>query len=223
MTACDHVRPELGGYVLGALEPDEAEAVREHLAHCAACAAEHAGLAGLPPLLALAEGLDETPPLAPAMEERVLDAVARERAASPDPRRRPRARPRPRALLAGAAAVAAAAVIALAIGVIGGGEESAPAYDVALRPVAGGSASGHAELSGSAGRTTLHCGSATSPPTPTSSTRSGAMPRGGARAPEPSAPTRAVAPTSCSPRRRGAASTTRSASSAASGRATPTS
>jgi hypothetical protein len=130
--------------------------VREHLAHCAACAAEHAGLAGLPPLLALAEGLDETPPLAPAVEERVLDAVARERAASPDPRRRPRARPRRRALLAGAAAVAAAAVIALAIGVIGGGEESAPAYDVALRPVAGGSASGHAELSGSAGGTTLH-------------------------------------------------------------------
>jgi hypothetical protein len=90
------------------------------------------------------------------VEERVLDAVARERAASPGPRRRPRARPRRRALLAGAAAVAAAAVIALAIGVIGGGVESAPAYDVALRAVAGGSASGHAELSGSAGGTTLH-------------------------------------------------------------------
>ena len=42
MTACHHVRAELGGYVLDALEPAEVESVREHLAQCPACAAEHA-------------------------------------------------------------------------------------------------------------------------------------------------------------------------------------
>ena len=52
MTACDHIRFDIGGYVLGALEPAEAAAVREHLATCADCAAEHARLAGLPALWA---------------------------------------------------------------------------------------------------------------------------------------------------------------------------
>ena len=46
LLTCDDLRPLLGGYVLGALEPDEAEAVREHLPGCAACSAEHASLAG---------------------------------------------------------------------------------------------------------------------------------------------------------------------------------
>ena len=58
MTGSGHVREDLGGYVLGALEPAEAAAVREHLTSCAPCAAEHARLAGLPELLALADGLD---------------------------------------------------------------------------------------------------------------------------------------------------------------------
>jgi len=43
MTACHHVRAELGGYVLDALEPSEVEAVRRHLEDCPVCAAEHAG------------------------------------------------------------------------------------------------------------------------------------------------------------------------------------
>jgi len=42
LRTCDDLRPLLGGYVLGALEPDEMEAVREHLPRCSACAAEHA-------------------------------------------------------------------------------------------------------------------------------------------------------------------------------------
>ena len=47
LRTCDDLRPLLGGYVLGALEPDEAEAVREHLADCAACT-RRARLAGRP-------------------------------------------------------------------------------------------------------------------------------------------------------------------------------
>ena len=88
MTGCDHVRPELGGYVLGALEPEEEAAVREHLATCSECAAEHASVAGLPRLLALAAPMAEAGPPAPALEERVLDAIAGERphrAAAPPP------------------------------------------------------------------------------------------------------------------------------------------
>ena len=76
--SCAHVREELGGYVLGALEPDERDAVAAHLAGCPACAAEHARLAGLPALLRHADGL-EIPAAPPAVEERLLDRVARER------------------------------------------------------------------------------------------------------------------------------------------------
>jgi hypothetical protein len=150
MTGCDHVRPELGGYVLGGLQPEEEAAVREHLATCAECAAEHASLAGLPRLLALGVPIDEDgpPAPAPAVEERVLDAIAGER-----PRRAPRRRRflRPRVLLPAAAALAVIAVV-LAIA-LGGGEESAPGgFEVALRPVAGATAQGRAVLaSGDAG------------------------------------------------------------------------
>jgi hypothetical protein len=148
MTGCDHVRPELGGYVLGGLQPEEAAAVREHLATCAECAAEHASLAGLPRLLVLAAPMAEAGPPAPALEERVLDAIAGER-----PHRAPRRRRflRPRVLLPAAAALAVIAV-ALVIA-LGGGEESAPGgFEVALKPVAGATAKGRAVLaSGDAG------------------------------------------------------------------------
>jgi hypothetical protein len=143
MTGCDHVRPELGGYVLGALEPEEEAAVREHLATCSECAAEHASVAGLPRLLALAAPMAEAGPPAPALEERVLDAIAGER-----PQRAPRRRPRllrPRVLVPAVAALAAVAV-AVVIAVGGGGEERTPGFEVALQPVAGQSASGRALL-----------------------------------------------------------------------------
>jgi hypothetical protein len=141
MTACDHVRLELGGYVLGGLEPEEEAAVREHLATCAQCAAEHASLTGLPRLLALAAPMAEAGPPAPALEERVLDAIAGER-----PRRAPLARRlwRPRVLVPAAAALAVA-VLALVIA-LGGGEERQPGFEVALQPVAGETASGRAVL-----------------------------------------------------------------------------
>jgi hypothetical protein len=91
LQTCDELRPLLGAYVLGALEPDEAEAVREHLPTCEACSAEHASLAGLPALLDLAAPLaapDE--PLSPAFEEALLDRFARDREAAraERPRRR---------------------------------------------------------------------------------------------------------------------------------------
>ncbi|MDP9884902.1 putative anti-sigma-YlaC factor YlaD [Sinomonas atrocyanea] len=44
-------RADLGAYVLGALSPQERQAVEEHLAECAPCRAELAGLETLPALL----------------------------------------------------------------------------------------------------------------------------------------------------------------------------
>src|SRR3712207_6702315 len=63
--ACAECRESIGGYVLGALEPEETEIVRRHLADCPECAAEHERLVGLPALLALAiddEATTEHPP-----------------------------------------------------------------------------------------------------------------------------------------------------------------
>ena len=144
MTGCDHVRPDIGAYVLGGLEPAEEAAVREHLATCSECAAEHASLAGLPRLLALAAPMAEAGPPPPAVEERVLDAIAGERPQPPE--RAPRRRlPRPRVLVPAAFALAAVAV-ALVIALGGGGDERTPGFEVALRPAAGETASGRAVL-----------------------------------------------------------------------------
>lgn len=161
MTGCEAYGDLLGGYVLGALEPDEVEAVRHHLETCAACASEHAALAGLPVLLDSVEPGDVPPPVpSPELEERVLDHWARERRQSPvagrtrdeAPRRsglapEPDAAPRrgtrrgARGLarrwwrpLAGLAAVAAAAAIALAI-VLPGDDD--PYAHGTLAPTAG--------------------------------------------------------------------------------------
>src|SRR5918912_893317 len=109
-TTCRDLRPLLGAYVLGALEPEEAAAVREHVATCTACAAEHTRLAPLPGLLTLAEGAQRATdkPPSPAMEERLLDAIAREA-----PRRRPARRPVRRRMLGWAAAGLTAAALAM--------------------------------------------------------------------------------------------------------------
>jgi anti-sigma factor RsiW len=159
-----HVLDELGGYVLGGLEPEEREAVARHLAACPQCAAEHARLAGLPGVLRHAEGL-EIPAPPPAVEERLLDRVAQEAGL-----RRPRgragmlgllARPRrwrlggARAALAGALAGAAlgAGVTALAVG---GGDESRPAAQYELRLTGSSGASARAELQPARSGTELH-------------------------------------------------------------------
>lgn len=149
-TECKDCRTLIGGYVLGALEPDEEVEVRRHLETCAECAAEHADLARLPDLLTLAGGDDavaERPPA--ALEEAVLDRFAREHpAAEPVAAEGPSApvvrlrdrlrRPLPAAVGGAFAAAAAAVVIAFAVG----GDEHYEAY--------------HASLSGSAAAPAAH-------------------------------------------------------------------
>jgi hypothetical protein len=51
MTGCQRIRPLLGVYVLGAIDPAERAQVDAHLAGCPECREELAGLAGLPALL----------------------------------------------------------------------------------------------------------------------------------------------------------------------------
>jgi len=143
MTGCDHVRPDIGAYVLGGLEPEEEVAVREHLATCSECASEHASLAGLPRLLALAAPMAEAGPPPAAIEERVLDAIAGELPQQP-PRAPRRRLPRARVLVP--AAVALAAVVVALVIALGGGDEQTPGFEVALRPAAGETASGRAVL-----------------------------------------------------------------------------
>jgi anti-sigma-K factor RskA len=140
--ACSECRTLLGGYVLNALEADEADTVRRHLAECAACAAEHGQLMSIPSILDTA-GADETPVEHPpaALEEAVLDRFAREHPGHPSerpPRRvrdriraafRPLARPLPAAI---AGAVAAAAVTAALIALPGGGSSNSELYQASL-------------------------------------------------------------------------------------------
>ena len=81
MSGCPTHGALLGGYVLGALEPAEMEAMRLHLEGCPQCAREERKLAGLPTLLDTIEPGDVPPPqLSPELEELVLDRFARERA-----------------------------------------------------------------------------------------------------------------------------------------------
>jgi hypothetical protein len=114
----DHVmpHPDLAGYVLGALDPQEAAAFEAHLATCPECRRELAELEGLPALLERAAPPVELPP---GLRERTFAAI--ERAAgtaapsgvvqAPGPVRAPRPRPRrPARWLA----VAVAAVVVLA-------------------------------------------------------------------------------------------------------------
>lgn len=69
---CDDVRELAAGFVLGALEPDEAEAVRDHLSGCAQPHPEFAELGGVVPYLT-----DTLEPIAPsaALKHRILGAV----------------------------------------------------------------------------------------------------------------------------------------------------
>jgi anti-sigma factor RsiW len=118
--ACETCRELIGGYVLDALEPDERDLVRRHIESCEACAREHAELAAVPALLAVADSADAVPLRPPPrLEEAVLDQFARETraaaAAEPASRepapaaRRPRAsRWRSRWLIPATAALACA-------------------------------------------------------------------------------------------------------------------
>jgi hypothetical protein len=160
MTQCEELRHSLGAYVLGALDVDDAAAVRRHLLECPECAEERDALVPLPGLLSLAGGADEavTEPLPPAFEERLLDAYARDHADRPMRRigsLRRRMGRRPRWLAIGATAAVAAVAAVLAIVVLGGGGEEGRQYDVSFRSVNSPGAAAHADLSGGEGGTTL--------------------------------------------------------------------
>jgi anti-sigma factor RsiW len=80
VSGCARYRELLGGYVLQALEPDEAADVRRHLRSCPDCRSEHTELAVVPGLLDVLGSSDEAAEAPPrALEEAVLDRFARER------------------------------------------------------------------------------------------------------------------------------------------------
>jgi hypothetical protein len=138
VSGCRTHRDLIGPYVLGALEPDEMEAMRRHLAGCARCAAEERSLAGLPALLDHAQVDAEVATLSPGLEDEVLDRFVRERAASaPRPRRWPR--------LAIPAIAVAALIAALLVAVLPGGADTAYARADLWSLPAGGGAAGTAE------------------------------------------------------------------------------
>ena len=139
MSGCRTHADEIGPYVLGALEPDEMEAMRRHLAGCSRCAAEVQSLAGIPVLLDRAGADAEIAPLAPDLEQEVLDRFVRERAAS-----RPARRRWPRLAIP---AIAVAALIAgILIAALPSGTDRAYATADLWSLPAGGGAAGSAEV-----------------------------------------------------------------------------
>ncbi|MEX2503457.1 MAG: zf-HC2 domain-containing protein [Egicoccus sp.] len=76
-SGCEQRLGDLGAYVLGGLEPDEAADLERHLDTCVGCRAELAGLAPLPGLLDLAA---QAPPPVPAdLRPRTLGGMPRQR------------------------------------------------------------------------------------------------------------------------------------------------
>jgi hypothetical protein len=116
----DHVRPLLGAFVLGHLDPADVTAVRAHLEGCAACRVETAELAAVASLLPLADpdrlGAPAEPPR--GMLDDVLDRIHRERGV------RDRARRRSVALRLGAVAAALALVFVVGQAMVGPQEPS---------------------------------------------------------------------------------------------------
>jgi hypothetical protein len=119
VTGCRSHGDLVGPYVLGALEPDEAEEMLAHLAACDRCAIERRQLAGLPALLDCAHAEDTITNLSPQLEDAVLDQFVRERAR--EPRRR---RGWPRCAIPAAAAATVMLAVVLALVLPGGGERA---------------------------------------------------------------------------------------------------
>ena len=139
MSGCRSHADLVGPYVLGALDPEEMDEMRRHLAGCRRCEAEARALAGLPALLDQGE-VDETPASPrPGLEEEVLDRFVRERARpSPARRRWPR--------VAIPAIAVAAVVAAVLIAALPGGADPAYAHADLWSLPAGDGAAGTAEL-----------------------------------------------------------------------------
>jgi anti-sigma-K factor RskA len=150
VAGCSTHGPLIGGYALGALEPEEMEEMRRHVATCPQCGPEARRLEGLPWLLDRIAPADVPPPtLSPQVEEAVLDRFARERreegAGGASERRAGRSTHRPALLrrpLALAAACLIALVVALTLVVPGGDDGGTAAYaSVSLEPMGGGAGS----------------------------------------------------------------------------------
>jgi hypothetical protein len=139
VSACRAHADDIGPFVLGALEPEEMDAIRRHLASCPACAAEARSLSRLPSLLDSAQAEDRIEVLPPRLEDEVLDRFVRERASS----RRPR-RSWPRLAIP---AVAVAALIAgILVVALPGGTTAAYAHADLWSLPAGGGAEGSADV-----------------------------------------------------------------------------
>jgi Anti-sigma-K factor rskA/Putative zinc-finger len=138
VSGCSSHADQVGPYVLGALEPDEMDEMRAHLADCPRCATEVRSLAELPALLDLVSADAEVAVLSPGLEDEVLDRFVRERARSA-PRRRRWAR-------LGIPAVAVAAVVAaLLVVALPGTSDTAYAHAELWSLPAGGGAEGTAD------------------------------------------------------------------------------
>jgi hypothetical protein len=159
--------PDVAGYLLGALDPDEAQRFAEHLGDCRACQDELGELARLPGLLA---DVPAAPALPPELEERTFAAIEAAAGAGPQPDRWPagstsdttdaegppatvvpigsaaaRRRRRPPLLLV---AAAVAVVIGLAVGIVAsvGGSSTSPTVTTRLVSVTGAPAHGTAQV-----------------------------------------------------------------------------
>jgi anti-sigma-K factor RskA len=156
MSGCPTYGPLIGGYALGALEPEEMEEMRRHVAVCPQCGPEAHRLEGLPWLLDRIAPADVPPPtLSPEVEEAVLDRFARERreegAGGASGRRAGRSTRLPALLgprrLAVASACLVVLVVALALVLPGEDQDGTAAYaSVSLDPMAGGAGSATAWL-----------------------------------------------------------------------------
>jgi hypothetical protein len=138
MSGCRSHADQVGPYVLGALEPDEMDEMRGHLAECPRCAAEVRSLAELPALMDLVHADAEVAVLSPGLEDEVLDRFVRERARSAPRRRRwPR--------LAIPAVAVAALLAALLVVILPGDTNTAYAHADLWSLPAGGGAEGTAD------------------------------------------------------------------------------
>ena len=121
MRACPTHGDLLAAYALGALEPDEAEAMRRHIETCAICREQLPSMSSLPGLLDKVDLADVPPPQPPAwLEESLLDQIARETPRHGGRRGRTRRR-----VLAGALAAAATMAVAVLAIVLSGDDEEA--------------------------------------------------------------------------------------------------
>ena len=138
MSGCRSHAEQVGPYVLGALEPDEMEEMRGHLANCPRCAAEARSLAELPALLDLVSADAQVAVPSPGLEDEVLDRFVRERARSA-----PRRRRWPRLAIP---AVAVAVVVAAVLVAVIPGPNTAYAHADLWSLPAGGGAEGTADV-----------------------------------------------------------------------------